>query len=327
MKRPRGLDLSRVAAGVEFGRSDLRITRKLTFDEWDDLGLLVREVEGAVQWWLGDWLNYGQRTYGETYKKARTLTGYDVQTLKNYAWVAKRFTPSLRKDDLPFTHYLYTAGLEDGQASTILDRAAGESWPVERTLTVVRQTRQAERLRSYQQQPLPKSQYQVIVADPPWEHERPISAQRSVDNHYPTMSVDEICALPVRQMAADDAVLFLWAFNPMLPEALQVIEAWGFWYRTNMVWVKDRVGTGKYVRGKHELLLIARRGDFPVPCDSARPESVILAGRREHSRKPDEAYKRIEKMYPDCRYLELFAREKRRGWEGWGFEYPSTADK
>ncbi|MEM2857302.1 MAG: MT-A70 family methyltransferase, partial [Candidatus Nitrosocaldaceae archaeon] len=88
-------------------------------------------------------------------------------------------------------------------------------------------------------------------------------------------------------------------------------------YKTNMVWVKDRIGTGYYVRNKHELLLIAVKGDIPIPLEDRRPESVIVAERKgEHSRKPDIIYDIIERMYPNCSYLELFAREKRR--ENWG---------
>jgi len=112
--------------------------------------------------------------------------------------------------------------------------------------------------------------------------------------------------------------LFLWSTNPHLPDALQVIEAWGFEYKTNIVWVKDKAGLGFIVRGQHEVLLIATRGDFPAPLPAVRPPSVITAPRREHSRKPDEAYEVIERMYPDLPKIELFARGAREGWEAWG---------
>lgn len=159
--------------------------------------------------------------------------------------------------------------------------------------------------------------YPVLYADPPWRYEHNETPDlRAVENHYPTMTVEEIAALDVP--AADDAVLFLWATNPKLREALAVMDAWGFGYRTNACWVKDRFGMGYYVRGQHELLLIGRRGNPGVPEPGDRPSSVIEAHRREHSGKPEAVYELIERMYPDASRVELFARESRSGWEPWG---------
>jgi N6-adenosine-specific RNA methylase IME4 len=158
--------------------------------------------------------------------------------------------------------------------------------------------------------------YPVLCADPPWRYERAPTPTRAVENQYPTMSTDDICSLEVP--AAEDSVLFLWATAPKLPEALDVMEAWGFTYRTNMVWVKDRPGMGWYARSRHELLLIGRRGSMPVPDEEDRPESVLNAPRGEHSEKPVEAYRLIESMYPLHPRVELFARGQRPGWAVWG---------
>jgi N6-adenosine-specific RNA methylase IME4/ParB-like chromosome segregation protein Spo0J len=173
--------------------------------------------------------------------------------------------------------------------------------------------------------PLPdERQYPVISGDPPWEREPGISGpNREIENHYPTMKLADICALPVADLATKDAVLFLWSTVLHLPQALTVIEAWGFKYRTSVVWVKDKIGTGYFVRNQHELLLIAVRGDFPHPLPANRPPSVIFAPRREHSRKPDEAYALIERMYPDLPKIELFARHARDGWACWGNQAPT----
>jgi N6-adenosine-specific RNA methylase IME4 len=100
------------------------------------------------------------------------------------------------------------------------------------------------------------------------------------------MELREICALPVGELAAPDALLFLWVPAPILAQAMQVIPAWGFDYRTGMVWVKQSSIPGRYIRSQHEHLLIARRGEFPTPRDKDRPSSAIFAQRREHSRKP-----------------------------------------
>ena len=160
--------------------------------------------------------------------------------------------------------------------------------------------------------------FAVVYADPPWEYDYSVSDNRQIENQYPTMPIEDICALPVADIANDDAVLLLWATNPKLIEALQVIEAWGFSYRTNMVWVKDKIGMGYYARQQHELLLIATRGALPVPEPANRPSSVIQGDRTEHSKKPDAAYEIIERMYPEYAKVELFSRNQREGWVAWG---------
>lgn len=161
--------------------------------------------------------------------------------------------------------------------------------------------------------------FPLLYADPPWRYEAITTPDmRRVENQYPTMTADEIAALDVP--AADDAVLFLWATSPKLREGLRVMDAWGFTYRTCMVWVKDRIGMGFYARQRHELLLIGRRGDLPPPLESRRPDSVIEAPRGEHSAKPDVVYDLIERMYPGFAYCELFARRTRPGWQPWGLE-------
>jgi N6-adenosine-specific RNA methylase IME4/ParB-like chromosome segregation protein Spo0J len=158
--------------------------------------------------------------------------------------------------------------------------------------------------------------YPVILADPPWQY-------RAVDisfpnlapeNHYPTISTEEIAALSVANLATPDAILFLWSTSPHLLEALQVMTAWGFQYQASVVWVKNFIGLGYWIRSRHEFLLIGSRGNMPHPAVSARSDSAIDAPRRGHSRKPDEAYELIERMYPELPKIELFARHTRAGW-------------
>lgn len=159
--------------------------------------------------------------------------------------------------------------------------------------------------------------FPVIYADPPWRYEHSESPEvRKVENQYPTMTLDEIKALDIP--AADDAVIFLWVTSPKLAEGLDVMTAWGFTYRTSMVWVKDRIGMGYYARQQHEFLLIGRRGSLPAPDPEDRPASVVTAPRGEHSAKPDEFYDLIERMYPLAERCELFQRRPRQGWAGWG---------
>lgn len=174
---------------------------------------------------------------------------------------------------------------------------------------------------------LPPGKFDVIYADPPWRYEFSETEPRSIEAHYDTLSLEEICSYkdgngtPVQDKIADNAVLFLWATQPKIREALQVIKDWGFEYRTGAVWVKDKIGMGYYFREQHELLFVAKKGDMSVPPPEARPSSVIRAPRTKHSQKPKKVHKIIEKMYPRDRYLEIFGREKYSDkWQVWGLE-------
>jgi len=175
------------------------------------------------------------------------------------------------------------------------------------------------KIESKEYPPLPEGRFNVIYADPPWRYNLPFAG--SPDMHYPTLETEKICRLEIP--VADDAVLFLWATNPCLKDAFSVMSAWGFKYKTNMVWVKDRAGTGYWVRGQHELLLIGIKGKMETPLEQNRPPSVIFAPRTNHSEKPKEVYEIIERMFPNGKYLELFARQKRERWCSWGLEIES----
>jgi len=160
--------------------------------------------------------------------------------------------------------------------------------------------------------------FPVLLVDPPWRYEFSSDNADKIENHYPTMPLEEICSLPVASIASPDSILFLWATSPKLEESLQVISAWGYTYRTCLVWVKDRIGMGYYARQSHELLLVARRGEMVTPDRTNRFSSVIEAKPGKHSEKPEVVYEMIEKMYPEFDKVELFAREKREGWFSWG---------
>jgi len=160
--------------------------------------------------------------------------------------------------------------------------------------------------------------YAVIYADPPWRYEHSETESRAIENHYPTMSLDEIKALPVVDIAYDDCILFLWATSPKLHESMQVLDAWGFSYRTCAVWDKQKIGMGYYFRQQHELLLVAVRGAPPTPRPGDRPSSVMSFERGPHSAKPLEVYEVIEAMYPELPKLEMFCRDPRDGWGVWG---------
>jgi N6-adenosine-specific RNA methylase IME4 len=178
--------------------------------------------------------------------------------------------------------------------------------------------------------PSPRA-YRVIYADPPWRFATysDKGKGRSAEAHYDCLGLDDIKAIPVADWAARDSVLLLWATDPLLPRALEVIEAWGFTYKTvGFYWVKlnssapeqitERdffTGLGFWTRANPEPCLLATRGK-PKRLAGDVPK-LLIAPRREHSRKPERAYGRIERLLSGP-YLELFARQSRPGWDGWG---------
>jgi N6-adenosine-specific RNA methylase IME4/ParB-like chromosome segregation protein Spo0J len=167
--------------------------------------------------------------------------------------------------------------------------------------------------------------YGVIYADPPWRFEpwsRETGMDRAADNHYPTMTTEEICALPIP--AADDCVLFLWATPPMLVEALEVMRRWGFQYRSHCIWSKKHLGTGYWFRAVHELLLVGTKGDVPAPATDGRYRSLIEATRTRHSTKPIVFAEMIVSLFPTLPRLDMFARTVRQGWDSWGNEVSAS---
>jgi len=235
-------------------------------------------------------------------------------TAANAASVCRAIEQSSRRRELSFAHHQEVANRAD--ADELLDWA-------ETKIASVKELREEKRRRSYLSGPtpeLPEGKHNLIYADPPWRYEHCKTDSRKIENQYPTMELEAICELEIEKCAADDCVLFLWATSPKLSEAMQVVDSWGFSYRTCMVWRKDRIGMGYYARQQHEHLLICTRGEPGVPIPGVRPNSVIDAPREEHSKKPDLFYDIIESMYPNATRVELFARQPHKGWKSWGNE-------
>ena len=169
----------------------------------------------------------------------------------------------------------------------------------------------------------------MIYADPPWRYDNK-GGQGVAENHYPTMNISDICALPVADIAAKDSALFLWATFPMLPEALRVIEAWGFKFKTvAFVWLKQNrkaktwfYGLGFWTRGNAEICLFATKGK-PKRQDNSIHQ-FIISPIEAHSKKPDEARDKIVRLMGDIPRVELFARQTPPGWDVWGNEVDST---
>jgi N6-adenosine-specific RNA methylase IME4 len=176
---------------------------------------------------------------------------------------------------------------------------------------------------------LPDKRYGAILADPEWRDEvwsRETGLCRSAENHYVTSPDEVIKSRPIASIAADDCALFLWSTIHHEAIAHEVIRAWGFAYRSQVVWEKPSIGLGRWVRSRHEILLIATRGNPPCPAMGAQWESVIPAERGAHSEKPEFAYQLIEAYFPTVPKIELNARIRRPGWDPWGLEAPLAGE-
>lgn len=182
----------------------------------------------------------------------------------------------------------------------------------------------------------PTSGYRTILADPPWRFANrtaKVAPECVRLRRYATMGLEEIKTLPVGPLAASASHLYLWIPNALLPDGLEVMRAWGFTYKTNLVWFKVRKDgradgrcVGFFYRNVTELLLLGIRGGMRTLAPGRRQVNLLPVLKREHSRKPDQFYDLIEKCSPGPR-LELFARQVRRGWDQWGDELGTYPDE
>ena len=171
--------------------------------------------------------------------------------------------------------------------------------------------------------------YQVIYADPPWDYQQ-CRLSGSAKKHYPTMRIEELCALPVAEIADRDCALFLWATFPQLPEALRLIQAWGFMYKTvAFVWLKQNrkaltwfFGLGFWTRSNAEICLLATKGH--PKRQSAGIHQLVISPVEQHSKKPDEVREKIAALMGDVPRIELFARQQTPGWDVWGNEVENS---
>ncbi|WMW25158.1 MT-A70 family methyltransferase [Methanolobus sediminis] len=166
--------------------------------------------------------------------------------------------------------------------------------------------------------------YKLILADPPWSYKDKSGRdyKHGAAEKYDTMSLEDICNMPIQDIADKDCALFMWATTPLLPEAFKVLEAWGFKYKTTIYWRKIMsLGMGYWFRGQVEVCLVAIKGNVKA-FRSQRP-NFIETKARKHSQKPDQLYGLIEELEISPK-IELFARERREGWDAWGNELPKT---
>lgn len=174
--------------------------------------------------------------------------------------------------------------------------------------------------------------YSIIYADPAWDYDNRIQhngkeTTGSAIYHYPTMKVDEMKALNIQSICEKDCLLFMWSSSPHLPQAIDLMQSWGFEYKTiAFVWDKQRVNPGYYTMSQVEICLVGKKGKIPSPRGARNIKQFLSQMRGRHSEKPNEIRDRIAQMFPTQRKVELFARQEVPGWSRWGNEVESNVE-
>jgi len=311
------------------------IIRESTKDEWINYGEILKRVDEAKQWAIGDWLCDGKRHYGDgLYKKAGKILEIDESQLRKIKSISERFEMLLRSNNLSWNHHYQVISIKkikekkDGKLELskepdmekmqeLLEKAEKNNLSVRELGEVVKQYKrqQDEKIRLANA----PEKYSVFYADPPWKYsDELIEGYGAATHHYPPMSIQELCELPIKAKAFDNAALFLWVTSPILEECFEVIKAWGFEYKASFVWDKIKHNYGHYNSVRHKLLLICTKGSY-LPESSKLKDSVVsIEHTDEHSEKPEYFRILIEKMYPNSKKIELFGRKKYLGWDSFG---------
>ncbi len=291
----------------------LELDEKITKQQYLEVGKKLSLIESASQWWIGDWLNAADPGYGEHEAICRAV-GLNYNTARTYAQVCRQI--DIRISDLTFRHHQDVAALPAAEQSEWLTIAEDNDWKTGKLRAELRRKRRGE-------VPNLEGIYRIVFADPPWSYgdtRDGLHGYSAAQDHYPTMTIEELCAMDVKEHVTDDAVLFLWVTSPLLDECWPVIEAWGFEYKTSFVWDKVKHNVGHYNSVRHEFLLICTRGSC-IPEGGKLFDSVVQVERsNKHSEKPQEFYDIIETLYPNGNRIELFARKQHQGWAAWGNE-------
>jgi N6-adenosine-specific RNA methylase IME4 len=259
-------------------------------------------------------------------RKARDVAGVALnvsgRSVQHAVTALKKAAPevvrALERGEVAVSAAAELAELPKTVQKTILEKSKGKSG------TIRAHIRQHERIElgkklDAEPMPSPKGPFHVIVADPAWKYDtRDEDASHRGVTPYPTMSTEQICMLPVAELAHDDAILFLWYTNQHPKDALDVAIAWGFTQKGIGTWVKPKIGLGRILRNRTEHFYICTRGN-PTLIPPGNLSTVIEGPVREHSRKPDSFYELVEAIAPGSK-VELFAREPRKGWARWGAE-------
>jgi N6-adenosine-specific RNA methylase IME4 len=311
VRRDTQLELFRFARVTD---TSLVVSPDATYDAWLHIGDTLARIGRAHQWWIGDWLRHGEHQWGTKYEDGMARTGLEYQTLRDHKWVAESVALSLRNDKLEWSHHKEVASLAPTAQEKWLGLAEEHRWSV-------RELRQQIRGRQDEDPPPPPAgKYRCIVADPPWYVEkitREVRPKQGPGLDYPTLTVEQVTALPVPSFADEDCHLYLWTTHRYLPQALEIACAWGFTYQCLMTWVKNVGITPFSWMYDTEHVIFAKRGSLDLKQLGLRLS--FSAPVTKHSEKPAVFYERVLNASPGPR-IELFARSERDGFTAWGNE-------
>lgn len=298
----------------------LEIHGRPSFDEHQGVGDFIKRAVKASEWWLADWLRYGEKRqdWQERLSQAADVLGISEKRAANIRAIGA-IDISRRREGVEFALHAEVAGMTPEEQSDWLLRAETEGW-TRRDLRLA--IRAARRRAVIDGQAVLEGMYRVIYADPSWPYgDRPPSGM-GAEQHYPTMTIEDICRLPVQAHAMKDAVLFMWITAPIAlqnPGPREVGEAWGFTYKQQWIWDKVDRNFGHYSQGNHEILTIWTRGSCLPDNPHDMPDSIVPVKKSNvHSAKPDEFRRLITKHWTTGPYLELFGRDPVEGWSVFG---------
>jgi len=292
----------------------------LPLEAWEQTGETLGRVDSARQWWIGDWLNYGEWRYGEKYAQGMDATGLDYSTLNSYRWVCERIENVRRRTNLSFGHHEAVAAFDAADQDEWLDRAEAKGW------SVYELRKQIRNRAAVDPPPPPEGTYRTLVIDPPWPVEkilREVRPKQGPALEYPVMQLDEIGELPVSALADPEGChIYLWVTHKFLPAGLDLFERWGVAYQCQLTWIKNVGITPFSWMYDTEHVLFGRVGSLDLDRKGLRLS--IEAATQGHSAKPDEFYERVVQASPEPR-LEMFARRAREGFKSWGTEELANA--
>lgn len=289
--------------------------------QWQAAYVFAEACGRAADYWVGDLLAYaeGREDWKAKAEQIKGVSGLAHQTVLNRTYISRNVKPPERSLSPSLGHADAVASLDTAHQRIWLERAQREGWSVSELRAQLRASKRRDVVKG---QAKLEGLYRVIYADPPWRYRNSSGTKgnSTATNHYPDMSIEELCKLPVAAHALKNAVLFMWVTVPLLlenPGPREVIEAWGFNYASMQTWDKVLGNPGRFLHITTEHLVIAERGSC-APDEGEVPKSLFTERRTGHSVKPAVTRKMIERMYSTGPYVELFAREKVDGWDAFG---------
>jgi N6-adenosine-specific RNA methylase IME4 len=270
---------------------------------------------------LGDWGKSSEKAADAVNVSSRSIETADVVLERG----SKALVKAVQAGEVSVSAASIVSQLPHKEQDTLVARGKKEILTAAKDINAAtKEKRREERLQQFiDEDTLPDAKFRIVYADPPWQYSNTIPDYYGPpERHYPTMTLVEICAFPVKDICEDNAVLFLWVTSPILEESFQVIRSWGFKYKTSFVWDKIKHNMGHYNSVRHELLLVCTRGSYtPTMTKLELHDSVISIERSDrHSEKPNYFRELIDKLYPSGKRIELFARTEHQGWDNYGNE-------